>query len=310
MPFDGSISFLNDEYIALVQELEEKNIEEKRKILQQVIRAKTREQTSDLKREVASDGSKDLNTLKIKLENEMRKPLTPAKLGQFLKELPLENTDPIGRAFMVQYIVGKLRSDGFILLIKPRPEGIILETEKKSSKETAIILQETLESHAQSRYITRFDVEQALVIGSGALSQYRDTQAEAEMLDTRGYYDFLMKKYRFNQDIVTTSHIRLAKDIPEKEKAFLISYLSGGIQNTPLASTLEKYDTIRTQAKEVFDSKTFQTIEKSFGGTPADAKDLAKRVTEDPSILSGKPLTTIAAGIALVMGLGYEGKGK
>lgn len=38
MSFEGSINFENDEYIALVEELEGKGIEEKRKILQQVIR--------------------------------------------------------------------------------------------------------------------------------------------------------------------------------------------------------------------------------------------------------------------------------
>ena len=36
--FEGSINFENDEYVALVEELEGKSIEEKRKILQQVIR--------------------------------------------------------------------------------------------------------------------------------------------------------------------------------------------------------------------------------------------------------------------------------
>lgn len=38
MSFEGSINFENDEYVALVEELEGKSIEEKRKILQQVIR--------------------------------------------------------------------------------------------------------------------------------------------------------------------------------------------------------------------------------------------------------------------------------
>lgn len=259
---------------------------------------------------------------KKQVETLMNVPLTAANLSWFLKELPPENQDPLGRAFMVQGMVGKLRRDGYMLYTTG--DGIVVESENESLRENAAVLQEALKSHMQHEYIGYHDLDQAFVTGSKSLETYRSTQVNVNERNTGEYADFLMKKYNIDRQSVTDSKdITSRNDIPKEDQSFLVSYLAHGISpTTPLAPMLENYDARKAQLQAFLESKEFIGIESAVNKAhdtatgaevptpPINAKETAWEGTRDPSVLTGKPLTTIAAGLAIVAGLGYEGKGK
>lgn len=302
-------------------EAEQKLTTLRQEIAAQKTATEIRSSIDSLKKELAIPSSPSIEnspsnndiSLKLKgLETEMRGPLSPAKLVRILKEIPPESVDPTGRSFIVQYVVMKLQSDGFIVAIS-KNEGVLVRTENEAMKPKAAILQETLQSHSKSGSINHRDIEQSLIIGSGSLSEYRDTQANPQNLSSYGYLDFLMKKHGLSiNGGVTAEQVIARQDIPVNEKALLASALSGGIPNNSLTPTLTNYDAMQSQTKELLDSKAFRAMEAGLcklSGSESSPVD-SKKVVENPSILSGKPITTVAAGLALVMGLGYEGKGK
>lgn len=146
------------------------------------------------------------------------------------------------------------------------------------------------------------------MIGSGTIGEYMETRKVMPTdISNADYIDYLREKYTLSQNF-TPSEIE-GRNIPTEDKALLLSSMDSNFSKTDIKQVAEKYTEMQTQAKEVFESKTFQSIEKAIGGAPVNVADLAKKVTEDPSILAGKPLTVLAGGIAAIMALGHE-KGK
>lgn len=119
--FDGSIRFMNDEYIALVEELEGKRIEEKRKILQQVIRAKTREQASDLK--ISLDAEKT----KIK---EALSDLAPEKITS--------------SAQTVEKLIGFVDNPSYKMILRSYAGALMLETLEKHNERIVVNADKTI----------------------------------------------------------------------------------------------------------------------------------------------------------------------
>lgn len=118
---------------------------------------------------------------------------------------------------------------------------------------------------------------------------------------------------------VTIAEIQSNQSMTPEKKALLISALSNGIiTDAPLYPTLTHYNATKKDTQEFFSSPGYLQAEKMViqvtgekTSTQADTELLVQKISEDPvSALSGKPITTIAAGIAIIIGLGYEGKGK
>lgn len=300
--FEGSINFENDEYVALVEELEGKSIEEKRKILQQVIRWLI----ANLKTAVVLSQAPTINTLKQKIESEAKKPFTAEYINTLLEKLPgKETNDAIGRAYVLQYLWGKLRANGYIMTVENGSVKLLTNNAKDLN---ILPFTDTINSYIRAWKIDIHDCMQAIMIGSGTIGEYMETRkANPADINNIDYIDYLKQKYQLFNNF-TPPELE-GKNIPAEDKALLLSSMDPDFSKTDIKQVAEKYAEMQTQTKEIFDSKHFKTIEKALGATPVDAKDLARRVTEDPSILSGKPLTVLAGGLATIMALGHE-KGK
>ena len=250
----------------------------------------------------------NIRKLKNRLEALARDSLTPLKLSNILKELPKD--DVIWRAFTVQYIVWKLRSEWYDIILKRK--WVSISNANESLQENAFALQETFKNHLENDTIEKQDIEQALIISSGSLSEFRDTfwGQINEDVSNKDYIEYLMKKNNISSK-ASVEEIKCNPKLTSNEKSLIISHISCGISNNPIKPTVENYEVMQKQARDVFDSYAFQSLNSSLNttnGTPTGAIDspaLARQVTEDPSILSGKPLTVIAAWFAIIYALWY-----
>ncbi|EKE28671.1 MAG: hypothetical protein ACD_3C00032G0002, partial [uncultured bacterium (gcode 4)] len=134
----------------------------------------------------------NIRKLKNRLEALARDSLTPLKLSNILKELPKD--DVIWRAFTVQYIVWKLRSEWYDIILKRK--WVSISNANESLQENAFALQETFKNHLENDTIEKQDIEQALIISSGSLSEFRDTfwGQINEDVSNKDYIEYLMKK--------------------------------------------------------------------------------------------------------------------
>lgn len=126
-----------------------------------------------------------------------------------------------------------------------------------------------------------------------------------------------MDKYTLTP-ATTIQDIQNNPGITPAEKSLLVSAFSNGIiADAPLNPSIISYESTKKSMEELLSSPGFKQTEKLVVQVtgekippPTNTPVLVKQIVENPSILSGKPITTIAAGLAIVMGLGYEGKGK
>ncbi|MDP2103593.1 MAG: hypothetical protein Q8K26_01575, partial [Candidatus Gracilibacteria bacterium] len=237
-----------------------------------------------------------------------REPLTTEKLSYVLDKLP--NNDSVARSFMMRGIIGKLRADGFVVTNKSN--DISIETTIDDKKVIGEDFQKILDTKVQ-----KTDIEEALIISSGSFGDFKDTyKGDISKATNNEYVQSIMTKYKLATN-VSIQEVQDNEKISAEEKSLLISAISGGItKTTPLNQAIINYDTTKKNMEELLSSPGFKQAEKLVAQAtgelvpPTNTKDLAKKVTEDPvGALSGKPLTTIGAGLALVYGLGYE-KGK
>lgn len=250
--------------------------------------------------------SPNINELKKKIESKAKEPLTTEYINTLLEKLPgKEMNDTIGRSYVLQYLWGKLRANGYMMTIE---NGSVKLLATDINDANLLPFTDTINSYIRAGKLTLNDCTQMIMIGSGTIGEYMETRkVMPKDISNADYIDYLREKYTLSQNF-TSSEVE-GKNIPTEDKALLLSSMDPDFSKTDIKQVAEKYDIMQTQAKEVFDSKTFQSIEKALGATPADAADLARKVTEDPSILAGKPLTVLAGGLAAIMALGHE-KGK
>lgn len=261
---------------------------------------------ANLKAEVVLNQSQNISTLKSKIESQMKEPLTIASINTLLEKLPSkEANDTIGQSYIVQYLWAKLRAKEYMMTIENDSVKLLA---KDIDDANVLPFTDTINSYIRAGRLSLADCTQAIMIGSGTIGEYIETRkAMPTDISNADYIDYLREKYTLSQNF-TSSEIG-GKNIPAEDKSLLLSSMDKNFSNMDMKQVTKNYTEMKIQAKEVFESKTFQAIEKAIGGTPTNAKDLADQVTKDPSILAGKPLTVIAGGIAAIMALGHE-KGK
>jgi len=65
------------------------------------------------------NSQKQNKELKKKIESEAKKPFTAEYINTLLEKLPgKETNDPIGRAYVLQYLWGKLRANGYMMTVE------------------------------------------------------------------------------------------------------------------------------------------------------------------------------------------------
>lgn len=253
--------------------------------------------------------SPNIKLLKDKIEKQSKEPLTALSLSNILKELPKD--DLIGRAYVVQYVIWKVRKDWYDIILNKK--WVSLSTNDENIKKNWVALETTFNNHIENETINKKDIEQALIISSGSLTEFSQTFWDnvPDNIDNKDYVKYLIKKHSLSP-CFSKEEIKSNNNLSQNEKSLLISYTCWGISNSDINPVIKNYEEMKKQAKIVFESNTFKILDKtlSWDNTTKDAADLAKTVTEDPSVLAGKPMTTIAAVIAWVFALWYQWKGK
>lgn len=301
-----------------ISDSEKKNEAEKKlaKLRNEIVSWKTREETlkeiENLKKEYISKNENNaeknlspaIKEMKNKIEKQSKEPLNASRLSEIIKELPADN---LSRSYILQYVFGKIISEWYDVYIDKKWVKII--SKNKSLEKNAISLEDTLNNHIESKLLTKKDIEKVLLIRSWWLEEYSATfwWKIPENIDNKDYVKKIMQINNISED-ATVEQISSNNRISKNEKALIISYLNWWISWDNINSTMESYNEMKKNNLEIFNSEEFNKINSKLSSdkTPVDAKDLAKKVTEDPTVLLSKPMTAIAAGLAVLFGIGYE----
>jgi len=224
--------------------------------------------------------SKNLKELKTTLEKEANSPMTVASLTQLLQSLETEK-DPLARAMIMNMAWSRLSSQGYIMLIQ---RGSIL-LENPSNPQDAVALAATLNNHLSAKKFQLAEIQSTVMTGTGRFGSYVETQsANPKESSLIGYVQFLTE----------TLHISLSKSpktdeiaiqnhptATPAEKAFLISYISGGYAGYNAIPDVERKIALKKQDIELRSSTAFvateKVVDKASDGALTKEKELLKK---------------------------------
>lgn len=210
----------------------------------------------------------------------MHSPITVGSLTQLLQFLETEK-DPLARAMIMNMAWSRLSSQGFIMLIQ---RGNIL-LENPSNPQDAVALAATLNNHLSAKKFQLAEIQGAVMTGTGRFGSYVETQsANPKESSLIGYVQFLTE----------TLHISLSKNpktdeiaiqnhptATPAEKAFLISYISGGYAGYNAMPDVERKIALKKQDIELRSSTAFVVTEKAVdsasGGALKQEQETMKR---------------------------------
>lgn len=298
--FTEPVHFTNEEYMALIKKLElQTNVTEKARIIAQsidqqrvVVRQNAQTRTAALKTDVTPTSSTDYVKMKAQIEKTANEPLSIDFINKLLEKLPsIESNDTIGRSYVVQYLWGKLRANGYMMTIE---NGFVRLLAKDSNDPNILRFTETINSHILANKLLINDCTQAIMIGSGTIGEYIETRkANLSEISNNNYIVYLQKKYDLSRNF-NAAEIN-SKNIPDEDKALLLSSRDQDFSRVDLKQVTGKYTEMHKQVKEVLDSKAYKIMEKTTGETPVDVTKLATQAVENPlSLISQYPMTAIA----------------
>lgn len=268
---------------------------------------------SELKLSEETPPSSWFQRFKATVETQSKETLTVQYINTLFEKLPTIEQDPVGRSFVLQFLWGKLRASGYLMTIENN--RVSLRTRKQNDMNLAPFT-ETINNHIKAGQISLSECTQTVIIWSGTMGEYIEmNKINPDNINNADYILYLKKKYKLPENFIADDIKE--KNIPDTDKALLFSSLNNGLAWVDMSQVVNNYTNMQKDAKEVFDSQAFKQAQKVIdtvtgwkNKAPENTQDIARQFSEDPAgALSGKPLTTIGAGIALIMGLGYE-KGK
>jgi len=120
------------------------------------------------------------------------------------KEIPPEEN--AARGWTIRVLLNKLRQDGHLLVIGKNNTVNILPKEE-SLRPQSVAFAETFKSYMDAGFITLADIDQALLVSSGSMTQYVETQPEEKRcaLSRNGYRDFLLATHKIPKDATPES---------------------------------------------------------------------------------------------------------
>lgn len=220
-----------------------------------------------------------IKSLKTALENEANSPLTPDGLTKILERLK-EEKNPDNRAVITSYIWSKMNHGGYITTII----NDSISVEHVTDKIGATSLEKTLQAHISANILTLVDIQRAMIVGPESFRKYLNTQrVNIRSATTDGYVAFIMDARGINLTRATTLEQKLriiqsSKATPD-EKAFLVSYMNGGLRTYNIAPELDRQIKMDAIGAEIKASPEFKKTEKvvevaSGGGVKSEKKKM------------------------------------
>jgi hypothetical protein len=255
-----------------------------------------------------------IKSLKTALENEANSPLTPDGLTKILERLK-EEKNPDNRAVITSYIWSKMNHGGYITTII----NDSISVEHVTDKIGATSLEKTLQAHISANILTLVDIQRAMIVGPESFRKYLNTQrVNIRSATTDGYVAFIMDARGINLTRATTLEQKLriiqsSKATPD-EKAFLVSYMNGGLRTYNIAPELDrqiKMDAIGAEIKASPEfKKTEKVVEVASGGAMKQEQDKREKDGKPKNLtlkeLFDNPINAITtypwSSVALIIG--------
>lgn len=212
--------------------------------------------------------AKNLKELKAKLEQENNSPMTVESLSKLLKSLDTEKS-PESRAIVINLAWSRLASQKYTMTIQ---DGKIV-LENPTNKENAVALEATLNNHLSAGKLQLAEMQSAIMTGTGRFGSYVETQsADLTKASLTGYVGFLTETLGISLSKNPNENIKLIQNHPTataEEKAFLISYISGGYAGYNAVPDVQRKVELKKQDIELRSSTVYVAAEKAVATASA-----------------------------------------
>ncbi len=167
-----------------------------------------------------------------------------------------------------------------------------ISVEHTTDKMGAASLEKTLQAHIGANILTVSDIQRAMIVGPESFGKYLGTQkVDIRKATTDGYATFVMEARGIDLTKATTTEqkvriIQNSKATPD-EKAFLLSYVNGGLRTYNITPELDRQIRMDAIGAEIKASPEFKAVNKAIETTSGGGAKAEKKKMEE----AGEELT-------------------